>query len=173
MTDVFRRTAEFNREVCGIVTPSTPTRLNPDRKGWTLAALHEEIQEFEEAQTLVDEVDALIDLIYFAAGRMQEMGVDGSLAFNEVQHANMRKVRGELSKRPGSQGYDAIKPSGWVGPNYSWLDSGNFFKVSDKVRRIEDGLAGMIIDKQGVNILTVNTPKGYVEMNISEVEKLP
>lgn len=120
--DVFQQTSTFNRVVCGIETPERPTRLNSERKKWAFAALLEEANEFADADNLVDEVDALIDLIYFAAGRMQEMGVDGGRAFFEVQRANMQKIRGELSKRPGSQGHDAIKPEGWVGPDYSWLE---------------------------------------------------
>lgn len=119
--DPFALTGDFNQSVCGLDTPDSPTRLCAERKEWTVTALREEIKEFEEAQTLVEEVDALIDLIYFAAGRMQEMGVDGARAFKEVHAANMRKVRGSLSKRPGSKGHDAIKPAGWYGPDYQWL----------------------------------------------------
>jgi len=81
------------------------------------------VNEFELSGDLHGEVDALIDLIYFAAGRMQEMGVDGQRALQAVHAANMRKVRGELAKRPGSLGHDAIKPVGWVGPDYSWLEN--------------------------------------------------
>ena len=121
--NVFLATAAFNQTVCGIHTPAQPERLNSERKMWTLHALSEEITEFDQADTLVDEVDALIDLIYFAAGRLQEMGVDGARAFGEVHKANMGKCRGQLTKRPGSQGYDAVKPEGWVGPDYSWLQS--------------------------------------------------
>lgn len=123
--DIFESTFTFNRQVCGLKTPEQPTRLNADRKSWTCAALNEEIGEFHRADNIVDEVDALIDLIYFAAGRMQEMGVDGARAFAEVHRANMRKVKGELSKRPGSLGHDAIKPEGWKGPDYSWLEDKN------------------------------------------------
>lgn len=124
LSNPFHLTGSFNKSVCGLVTPDSPTRLCPERKAWTVTALREEVEEFEAATTLVDEVDALIDLIYFAAGRMQEMGVDGARAFFEVHQANMRKVQGSLSKRPGSKGHDAVKPDNWTGPDYSWLVEG-------------------------------------------------
>ena len=41
------------------------------------------------------------------------------LAFDEVQKANMAKVRGESKRGPSSLGFDAIKPDGWTPPNYS------------------------------------------------------
>lgn len=118
MVDVFKKTAQFARTVLGLEAPDQPTRLNPTRKDWAVAAFNEEVYEFLKADTLEDEVDACIDLIYFAAGRLHEMGVDGAAHFLEVHNPNMRKVRGELSKRPGSQGYDAVKPDGWVGPDH-------------------------------------------------------
>lgn len=113
---VFAKTAEFGDTVCGIKRPLVPTRLDPTRKMWTETALEEELTEFKLASTLEDEVDALVDMIYFAAGRMHEMGVDGDLVFDEVHRANMDKVRGELSKRPGSKGHDAVKPEHWQPP---------------------------------------------------------
>lgn len=117
----FDLTGDFNRQICGISDPDSPTRLRPERKEWTLTALEEEVTEFRDATTIEEETDALIDLIYFAAGRLQEMGVDGARAFLGVHACNMQKVRGELSKRPGSLGHDAIKPAGWQPPDYSWL----------------------------------------------------
>jgi Domain of unknown function (DUF5664)/Phosphoribosyl-ATP pyrophosphohydrolase len=115
--NVFDQTAVFNHAVCGIEQPSAPKRLDPTRKAWTLKALREETQEYDDADSLTEEVDALLDLMYFAAGRLYEMGVDGQACFNEVHRANMMKLRGELAKRPGSKGHDAIKPEGWTPPN--------------------------------------------------------
>lgn len=114
MTDL---TAEFARDVIALPIPEMPTRLSGDRKDWSLTALGEELTEFRDADTLEDEVDALVDMTYFACGRLVEMGVFPRLVFDEVHAANMRKVQGELSKRPNSLGHDAIKPEGWTGPN--------------------------------------------------------
>lgn len=117
MTDIFRATAEFNRTVCGIDAPSKPQMITGDRFEWFMAAANEELDEFFHANSVADQADALEDLIYFAAGRLYEMGIDGTACFNEVHRANMSKVRGELSKRSGSLGHDAIKPAGWEAPD--------------------------------------------------------
>lgn len=169
--DPFALTGRFNREICGISDPDSPTRLQPARKEWTLAALKEEVNEFEDATELVDEVDALVDLIYFAAGRLQEMGVDGAKAFLEVHRCNMNKVRGELSKRPGSLGHDAVKPPGWTGPDYSWLSLPRFM-FGTRVRRKSDKMPlGAIIDisNNGTQV-TVELLGRYSTISIHDVE---
>ena len=107
----------FNADIIGLPIPETPTRLGHARKAWASGAIAEELDEFEKAETFEDEVDALVDLSYFALGRLVEMGVVPGLVFDEVHEANMRKRRGELSKRPNSLGFDAVKPEGWTGPN--------------------------------------------------------
>jgi dephospho-CoA kinase len=108
---------QFNQDIIGLPIPDSPSRLDPGRKKWASRALSEELTEFVEAAELEDEVDALVDLAYFALGRIIEMGVVPGAAFEEVHAANMAKVRGELSKRPDSKGFDAIKPDGWQPPN--------------------------------------------------------
>lgn len=112
-------TEEFARDVIALPIPDEPTRLSEPRKAWAHAALLEEVGEFHEAETLEDEVDALVDMTYFACGRLVEMGVFPRAVFEEVHVANMGKVRGELAKRPNSLGHDAVKPEGWKGPDHS------------------------------------------------------
>lgn len=106
----------FNADIIGLPIPETPTRLGHARKAWASGAIAEELDEFEKAETFEDEVDALVDLSYFALGRLVEMGVVPGAVFDEVHEANMRKRRGELSKRPNSLGFDAVKPERWTGP---------------------------------------------------------
>ncbi|QDP53510.1 MAG: putative deoxynucleotide monophosphate kinase [Prokaryotic dsDNA virus sp.] len=109
-------THQFNADIIGLPIPETPSRLDPDRKKWAEGALSEELTEFIDADTLEDEVDALLDLVYFALGRVIEMGIVPGAAFEEIHATNMGKVRGELSKRPHAKGYDAVKPEGWTPP---------------------------------------------------------
>ena len=117
MPDIFNDTRAFNSLILGMPPKNKPTRLSLLRKGWAVTAFEEEVEEFKDATNIADEADALIDLIYFAAGRLYEMGLNGGPLWNEVHNANLHKQRGELSKRPGSEGYDAIKPEGWVPPD--------------------------------------------------------
>lgn len=115
---------EFNRSIIGLPIPESPKLLSKSRASWAAGALQEELTEFQDAQAdkdILESADALIDLIYFALGRLVEMGIPARMVFDEVQRANMGKERGELSKRTGSLGYDAIKPEGWQPPDHSAL----------------------------------------------------
>lgn len=112
MTSDVRRFAE---EVLDLPIPYVPCRLSHERKAFAIMALNEELSEYMEASSLEDEADALIDLTYFALGRLVEMGITPGGAFDEVQRANLGKVRGRLAKR-GNSGYDAVKPSDWTPP---------------------------------------------------------
>jgi hypothetical protein len=116
MEKFLRLTHQFNADIIGLPIPETPSRLDAERKAWAWTALQEELLEFQESITLEDEVDALIDLCYFALGRIIEMGVVPGAAFEEVHAANMAKERGELSKRPHAKGFDAVKPEGGTPP---------------------------------------------------------
>jgi predicted HAD superfamily Cof-like phosphohydrolase len=118
------KVAEFNREVVALPIPKTPQVLGKQRRTWANAALQEELKEFNDAADagdVLEAADALIDLVYFALGRLVEMGVPATAVMDEVQRANMDKERGELSKRPGSMGHDAVKPACWQAPDHAWL----------------------------------------------------
>jgi len=85
-----------------------------------LACMQEELDEFKaavEAQDLPEQVDALIDLVYFAKGTANMLGVTGNLwhgCWSLVHEANMRKVPGQ-TKRGILE--DAAKPEGWMAPD--------------------------------------------------------
>lgn len=95
---------------------SKPQRLDPAYKAARLAWMREELDEFEAAETLEDEVDAIIDEIYFNLGTLVSMGVDPQPLFNIVQQANMAKVwpDGTVHRRP--EDGKVVKPPGWQDP---------------------------------------------------------
>lgn len=106
--------------------PEKPTVLPPDVFEFRNKFLAEELQEFREAwedHDLVKMFDSLLDLVYVAKGTALLMGITPELweyGFNQVQQANMTKVRAasaEESKRGST--LDVIKPEGWVGPEAS------------------------------------------------------
>lgn len=144
------KVAEFNREVVALPIPETPQVLGEQRRTWANAALQEELKEFNDAADagdVLEAADALIDLVYFALGRLVEMGVPATAVMDEVQRANMDKERGELSKRPGSMGHDAVKPSGWRAPDHAWLlgftladleKARNWDKISPVLRKVAE-----------------------------------
>ena len=123
-SSVFDDTSLFNTAVLGLMKPTEPTMMSRERMQWTVTALEEEIKELVEAHgrgDMPEVCDALIDLIYFAAGRLHELGIDAQPRWDEVHKANMQKVRGLQAKRPGSRGFDAVKPDGWQAPKHRVL----------------------------------------------------
>jgi phosphoribosyl-ATP pyrophosphohydrolase len=121
---MFSQVADFHDKVTALPIPIRPSVLDSDDLEWSVNAMKEELEEFEQA-TLEDNIDgaadAMIDLIYFALGRLVQMGVPAKEVFEAVHEANMQKQQGELSKRPGSKGHDAVKPEGWQAPDHTWL----------------------------------------------------
>lgn len=84
--------------------------------------MREELDEFIEGLEEGDEAkmaDALVDLVYVVLGTAHFRGYPWQQLWDDVQAANMRKVRaqsdGSDSKRGSS--FDVVKPEGWVGPN--------------------------------------------------------
>lgn len=122
----------FQQEILDFPIPPVPTRLHPTRKKFAVSAIGEELIEFEQAETLADEADALLDMCYFAYGRLVEMGLMPSVLFDEVHRANMAKKRGDLKKARSefSGGYDAVKPPGWTPP-----DLEPYFMTQDQIEQ--------------------------------------
>jgi len=114
--DIQKDVHEFNNMI-GVPRKVKARRLSMERYVFATVALTEELNEFEESGTFDDDVDALVDLIYFAVGRLDEMGVDFHDAWNQVHAANMRKKPG-VTKRGAA--CDATKPEGWIAPNHTY-----------------------------------------------------
>jgi tetratricopeptide (TPR) repeat protein len=78
--------------------------------------MREEINEFLEARTLVEQADAMIDLMYFAMGTMVEMGLRPEELFDIVHHANMSKLWSDGKPRFRPADGKIQKPENWVDP---------------------------------------------------------
>lgn len=118
MPDVFEAAADFNARIIGIARPETPTMLPTHRVAAFREHIGEELDELLHATTIADQVDALDDIIFLAAGRKYEIGCDAQAHWDEVCRANGSRVRGDNPKRPNAVGYDAVKPEGWTGPDH-------------------------------------------------------
>lgn len=110
---------EFQVLVLGNDFPDKPKMMKGEKLEQTLVKLNEEIKEFEEAEKLSDQADALVDLIYFALGALHQCGVETERVWSAVHHANMTKKRG-MTKRGFED--DAAKPDNWKAPDHTWLD---------------------------------------------------
>lgn len=117
INDVYK----FNREIIETKQPIKPTNLSRERLLFALTAMYEELNEFTIAcnsNNVSEALDAIIDLIYFAIGRVYELGITETQfrqCWNLVQQKNMQKKRG--TKNRGTD-QDAQKPEGWVSPDF-------------------------------------------------------
>ena len=111
---------EFNKEILGI-SQRSPVGMALSEEAITTKCLLEEVSELQtafEQGSVVDQVDALIDLTYFAFGALYKIGLtpeqiqDCCMAVHE---ANMQKKLGVNAKR-ATGAADAVKPEDWVPP---------------------------------------------------------
>lgn len=74
-----------------------------------------------DPRRMADAADAICDLNYVGWGTLHLMGLPGNLHWNEVQRANMAKVRASSSEDPRSKrghSLDVVKPDGWTPPDH-------------------------------------------------------
>jgi len=97
----------------------TPKIMQLERAKARYSWMQEEIDEFIEAtknNDIYEQVDAMIDLIYFALGTLVEIGIPPNEIFNIVQNANMSKLWEDGKPRFREDG-KVIKPSHWQDPH--------------------------------------------------------
>ena len=95
-----------------------PTQLARPRAKIRCLWMMEELVEFLEAEDLVDQVDAMMDLMYLALGTLVEMGVKPAGPFNVVHATNLAKVPQAVK---GSDLGKAVKGPDWRDPRPSLL----------------------------------------------------
>ncbi len=93
-----------------------PTQMNAERALKRYHWMLEEINEFLEADEIVEQADAMIDVIYFALGTLVEMGIRPDNLFQIVQDANMSKLWPDGKPHYNEEG-KTIKPSTWEDPH--------------------------------------------------------
>jgi predicted HAD superfamily Cof-like phosphohydrolase len=98
-----------------------PTLLDRERMENRAKWMREEIDEFMDPtkHTVVDGMDAMIDLIYFALGTIVELGVMPQALMDIVHHeGNMAKMHDSPDGPVVVKNADGkvIKPEGWVAP---------------------------------------------------------
>ena len=96
---------------------SISRHLSPEEKEFRVRCLLEEVQEYIAAKTLEEEIDAIIDLIYFALGTSYRHGFNFYDGWKSVHQSNMSKVRAE-KKEDSKRDFelDVVKPDDWKAP---------------------------------------------------------
>ncbi len=114
---MFNKIKEFH-EKFGLEYNGDPRQLSAEMQKFRCKFLLEEITEYLMATMdgdIVEQLDALVDIVYVALGTAYLQGFDFNEAFRRVHEQNMKKVRVENpseSKRGTS--FDVIKPPGWT-----------------------------------------------------------
>lgn len=111
----FKMVKQFHKAF-GHPVANSPTRLDDERKKSRIAWMQEELNEYKNANTLYDEIDALIDLEYFILGTLVEHGVEPDRLFKIIHSANMKKLFPDGKPRYDESG-KVIKPEGWKSPD--------------------------------------------------------
>lgn len=115
----------------GVPRHQRPTLLTGEALEFRIKFLEEELAEFKkahadleaglitEAEALEQAADALVDEVYVAMGTADMMGLPWQQLWDEVQRANMEKVRAtEASQSKRGSALDVIKPDGWKAPDH-------------------------------------------------------
>lgn len=100
----------------GLENNFSPTQLSTEEKVFRVTALQEELDEYTAATSLVDQYDALLDLIVFAVGSLERHGFPLQEGFEVVMRANMAKELGQNGEKRGGFKRDLVKPAGWQSP---------------------------------------------------------
>lgn len=116
---IYSDVAEFNKKIFWANPQEQMTALDGDIKLHAVTALREEVEEFNKAEDLEGQVDAIIDLLYFALGRLYLMGVPIEACWDEIQRSNMSKER-KIGVR-GKAKESAFKGKTYSPPDLSFL----------------------------------------------------
>jgi len=84
------------------------------------AFLLEELAEYTQALTKKDTaaaLDALVDIVYIALGTAWLFNLPFEKAWEEVQKANMKKIRTKSKSKKRGTSFDVVKPKGWTPPD--------------------------------------------------------
>lgn len=120
MTSFYDDVEQFNAEKFGYPENHSPKALDYETAFRRMTFMGEELNEFMVAVNQKDiegQLDAMLDLAYFAFGTIFELGImRPNEAWAKVHQANMSKIVNGKSKR-GLGVKDADKPLGWEPPN--------------------------------------------------------
>jgi predicted HAD superfamily Cof-like phosphohydrolase len=78
---------------------------------------HSELKAAIAANDVVEQLDALIDILVVTIGAIHSAGYDAEGAWKEVMQTNFNKIDKETGKVRKREDGKVLKPLGWVAPN--------------------------------------------------------
>ena len=115
MNKQYEMVADFQTKM-GQPVADKPTEMRFARREQRFGYMAEELEEFIHARTVVDQADAMIDLIYLAVGTMVELGVKPEVLFEIVHNANMSKIWPDGKPHLNLETGKVIKPPTFIRP---------------------------------------------------------
>jgi len=78
---------------------------------------HEELKQAVANDNVVEQLDALIDILVVTIGAIHSAGFDGEGAWKEVMRTNFAKIDHETGKVRKREDGKVLKPLGWTAPD--------------------------------------------------------
>jgi hypothetical protein len=110
-----RKVYEFTKrymESCKQKLPEKPVKMSPADVGSISQMVRDELRELEIADTIVDQADALADIIYCVLDAAVRTGINLDPVLSIVHDANMEKVKSMPTIKDGK----VQKPGAWQPP---------------------------------------------------------
>jgi predicted HAD superfamily Cof-like phosphohydrolase len=114
MTNLFRDQAKF-MNAC----EQTVNERNLEQFDLYLKLIQEEVSELQTAvdnNDIVEQLDALIDILVVTIGAIHSGGFDAEGAWKEVMRSNFAKIDSETGKVRKREDGKVLKPVGWTPP---------------------------------------------------------
>jgi predicted HAD superfamily Cof-like phosphohydrolase len=139
MTDILKDIDNFHKKYGFEKNEKIDIPNNSELINFRTAFLMEELAEYTNAITKKDAagaLDALVDIVYIALGTAWLFNLPFEKAWNEVQKANMSKIRAKDKTGKRGTKFDVIKPKDWKAPNIE--------KIIDEEREINENFSNRI-----------------------------
>jgi predicted HAD superfamily Cof-like phosphohydrolase len=139
MTDILKDIDNFHKKYGFEKNEKIDIPDNSELINFRTAFLMEELAEYTNAITKKDAagaLDALVDIVYIALGTAWLFNLPFEKAWNEVQKANMSKIRAKDKTGKRGTKFDVIKPKDWKAPNIE--------KIIDEEREINENFSNRI-----------------------------
>lgn len=139
MTDILKDIDNFHKKYGFEKNEKIDIPSNSELINFRTAFLMEELAEYTNAITKKDAagaLDALVDIVYIALGTAWLFNLPFEKAWNEVQKANMSKIRAKDKTGKRGTKFDVVKPKDWKAPNIE--------KIIDEEREINENFSNRI-----------------------------
>lgn len=139
MTDILKDIDNFHKKYGFEKNEKVDIPDNNELINFRTAFLMEELAEYTNAITKKDTagaLDALVDIVYIALGTAWLFNLPFEKAWNEVQKANMSKIRAKDKTGKRGTKFDVVKPKDWKAPNIE--------KIIEEEREINENFSNRI-----------------------------